>query len=111
MELFGKYQEIGIDIYITELDVNIAGLPSEWNSQQKQELKAKIYSAVFKACLDSENCKSVTTWGFSDTATWILTTGYPYGVGESPLPLDMNYRPLPASYAIKQVLFEYWSNP
>jgi endo-1,4-beta-xylanase len=111
IELFGKYQEIGIDIYITELDVNIAGLPSEWNGQQKQELKANIYSAVFKACLDSENCKSVTTWGFSDTATWILTTGYPYGVGESPLPLDMNYRPLPASYAIKHVLFEYWSNP
>jgi len=111
MELFGKYRETGMDVYITELDVNIAGLPSEWSSLQKQELKASIYGAVFKACLYSENCKSVTTWGFSDTATWVLTTGYPYGAGESPLPLDMNYRPLPASYTIKQVLFEYWLNP
>lgn len=110
MELFSKYQEIGVDVYITELDVNIAGLPSEWNSQQKQDLKAKIYGAVFEACLYSENCKSVTTWGFSDTATWILTTGYPFGVGESPLPLDLNYRPFPASYTIKQILFEYWLN-
>ncbi len=111
MELFSKYQEMGMDVYITELDVNIAGLPSDWSGQQKQGLKANIYSAVFKACLYSKNCKSVTTWGFSDTATWVLTTGYPYVAGESPLPLDMNYRPFPASYAIKQVLFEYWLNP
>jgi GH35 family endo-1,4-beta-xylanase len=110
-ELFGKYQEIGMDVYITELDVNIAGLPEDWSSLQKQDLKAKIYGAVFEACLYSENCKSVTTWGFSDTATWMLTTGYPFGVGESPLPLDLNYRPFPASYTIKQVLFEYWLNP
>jgi GH35 family endo-1,4-beta-xylanase len=111
MELFNKYQEIGMDVYITELDVNIAGLPADWNSQEKQELKAKIYGAVFEVCLYSENCKSVTTWGFSDTATWVLTTGYPYGAGESPLPLDMNYRPLPASYTIKQALFQHWLNP
>lgn len=111
MELFQKYQEIGVDIYITELDINIAELPAEWNGQEKQELKAKIYGAIFEACLYSENCKSVTTWGFSDTATWMLTTGYPFGAGESPLPLDMNYRPLPASFAIKQALFEYWLNP
>ena len=116
MVLMEKYKNIGVDVYITELDINIAGLPLDWSGQEKQELKAKIYGAVFEACLYSENCKSVTTWGFSDTATWIpqlglLTPDYPYGVGESPLPLDMNYRPLPASYTIKQVLFEYWLNP
>jgi GH35 family endo-1,4-beta-xylanase len=106
--LMKKYQEIGVDIYITELDVNIAGLPSDWSGQQKQGLKAGIYRTIFEACLASENCKSVTTWGFSDTATWMLTDGYPYGPGESPLPLDMNYRPTLSSYAIKQALFAVW---
>jgi endo-1,4-beta-xylanase len=106
--LIERYGKLGVDVYITELDVNIAGLPSEWNNQQKQHLKAQIYRAIFEACLYSENCKSVTTWGFSDTATWMLTAGYPYGAGESPLPLDMNYRPTISYYAIKQTLFEYW---
>jgi len=103
-----KYQEIGVDVYITELDVNIADLPSDWSGQQKQELKAGIYRTIFATCLAAENCKSVTTWGFSDTATWMLTDGYPYGPGESPLPLDMNYQPTFSSYAINQALFAVW---
>jgi endo-1,4-beta-xylanase len=103
-----NYQEIGVDVYFTELDVNIADLPPAWSQQQKQGLKAKIYRSIFEACVVSENCKSVTTWGFSDTATWMLTEGYPYGKGESPLPLDMDYRPFIANYEIKQALFEYW---
>ena len=106
--LMEKYKNIGIDVYITELDLNIAGLPSDWNNQQKQEHKAKIYRAIFEACLSSINCKSVTTWGFSDKATWMFTDGYPYGAGESPLPLDINYQPTISNYVIKQVLFEHW---
>jgi len=111
MGLMEKYKNIGVDIYFTELDVNIAGLPSNWRNQQKQEFKAKIYRAIFEACLNSENCKSITTWGFSDRATWLLTEGYPYGAGESPLPLDINYQPTISSYEIKQVLFEHFIEP
>jgi GH35 family endo-1,4-beta-xylanase len=106
--LMKKYQDIGVDVYITELDVNLAGLPSDWSGQQKQGLKAGIYRTIFATCLASENCRSVTTWGFSDTATWMLTDGYPYGPGESPLPLDMNYLATLSSYAIKQALFSVW---
>jgi len=111
MTLMEKYKDIGIDVYITELDINIAGLPSDWSSQQKQELKAKVYRAIFEACLNSINCKSVTTWGFSDKATWMFTDGYPYGIGESPLPLDRNYQPTISNYEIKQVLFEHLIQP
>lgn len=111
LALMEKYKTIGVDVYFTELDINIAGLPSDWSNQQKQEHKAKIYRAIFEACLSSTNCKSVTTWGFSDKATWIFTGGYPYGVGESPLPLDKNYQPTISYYAIKQVLFEHLVQP
>ncbi len=111
MMLMEKYKNIGVDVYITEFDINIAGLPSDWSSQQKQEHKAKIYRAIFEACLSSVNCKSVTTWGFSDKATWMFTDGYPYGAGESPLPLDMNYQPTISNYEIKQALFEHWIQP
>jgi len=111
MVLMEKYKNIGVDVFITELDINIAGLPSDWSNQQKQELKANIYRAIFEACLNSVNCKSVTTWGFSDKATWMLTEGYPYGAGKSPLPLDMNYQPTISNYEIKQVLFEHLVEP
>lgn len=108
LRLMKQYQAIGVDVYFTELDVNIAGLPADWSDQRKQDLKAKIYRAVFDACLSAENCRSVTTWGFSDTATWMLTPGYPFGMGESPLPMDKNYLPTISNYEIKRVLFEYW---
>lgn len=111
LALMEKYKNIGGDVYITELDINIAGLPSDWSSQQKQEHKAKIYRAIFEACLSSTNCKSITTWGFSDKATWMFTGGYPYGTGESPLPLDKNYQPTISNYSIKQVLFEHLVQP
>lgn len=111
MVLMDKYKNIGVDVYITELDINTAGLPSDWSVQQKQEHKAKIYRAIFEACLNSVNCKSVTTWGFSDKATWMFTDGYPYGAGESPLPLDVNYQPTISNYEIKQVLFEHLIEP
>jgi endo-1,4-beta-xylanase len=111
IQLMKKYKNIGVDVYFTELDVNITGLPSDWSNEQKQEHKAKIYRAIFEACVSSENCKSVTTWGFSDTATWAQTPAYPYGAAESPLPLDVNYQPTISNYQIKQVLFENWDQP
>ncbi len=106
IDLMGRFKKINVDVYLTETDVNIGTLPKEWAELQKQELKAKIYSAIFDACFSSENCKSVTTWGFTDTATWMLTDGYPYGNGESPLPLDDQYRPTASNYEIKKVIFQ-----
>jgi GH35 family endo-1,4-beta-xylanase len=105
--LIAKYNEIGVNVYITELDINMAGLPSEWSTAQQEQFKAKIYAAVYNAALDSENCKGVTTWGFSNTATWMLTSGYPFGEGLSPLPLDDSYQSLASDYAIKQALFNH----
>lgn len=104
--LMAKYEGIGVNVYITELDVNIAGLPDDWTQQQKEELKAKIYGAVFRASLESQNCRGVTMWGFSNTASWMLTDGYPYGKGESPLPLDENYRSTATDFEIKKALYE-----
>lgn len=106
INLMDRYKAINVDVYLTELDVNVGTFPSEWTDLQKQELKAKIYAAIFVACFSSENCKSVTTWGFTDKATWMLTGGYPYGNGESPLPLDDQYRPTASNYEIKKGIFQ-----
>jgi GH35 family endo-1,4-beta-xylanase len=111
IDYMAQYADIGVDVYITELDIRIDTLPDDWSQIMREELKAKIYKAIFEACLQSENCKSVTTWGFSNTASWIVVNEAVDGIKVSPLPLDVNYRPLPASYAIKQALFEHWVQP
>jgi len=107
VELMERFNAIHVDVYLTELDVNVGTLPEDWTSTQKQELKGKIYAAIFDACFSSENCKSITTWGFSDKATWMLTDGYPYRNGESPLPFDAQYKPTAANFEIKKVLLRY----
>lgn len=104
--LMAKYNEINVNVYITELDVNMVGLPNDWTQQQKEAFKAKIFGAVFRSCLASPNCKSVTMWGFTNHATWELTPGYPYGAAESPLPLDDNYGSTASDFEIKKALFE-----
>jgi len=106
IKLMDRYKAIHVDVYLTELDVNIGTLPKEWTEMQKQELKARIYSAIFEACFSSENCQSVTTWGFTNKSTWMLTEGYPYGNGENPLPLDDQYRPTASNYEIKKVIYQ-----
>jgi GH35 family endo-1,4-beta-xylanase len=106
IDLMVRYKKINVDVYLTELDVNVGTLPKEWTVLQKQELKANIYAAIFEACFSSENCKSITTWGFTDKATWMLTDGYPYGNSESPLPLDDQFRPTISNYEIKKSLFQ-----
>jgi len=65
-----------------------------------------VYATVLQACFTAPNCRSFTTWGFTDQATWMLTDGYPYGKGESPLPFDDQYRPTAADNAMKKVLLE-----
>jgi len=108
MTLMAKYDGIGVNVYITELDVNIAGLPDDWTQQQKEDLKAKIYGAVFRASLESKNCRGVTMWGFSNTASWMLSPDYGYteGGGQSPLPLDENYKSTASDFEIKRALYE-----
>jgi len=100
------YETIGVQFYITELDVNTGGLPDSITDSQREELKAQIFKAVFDACLSNQNCKGVTTQGFSDASSWLNDPNYPYKPGGSGLPYDKNYVPMAAHYSILKALFE-----
>ena len=106
INLMKQYKTINVPAYITELDVNMGGLPSDWTQVQKEGLKAKIYSAVYEAAIESENCRSVTTWGFTNTSSWMIQGQYPYPPADSPLPYDDYYKPTISYYAILQSLLE-----
>lgn len=106
--LMNLYDGIKAKFNITELDVNVGGLPTNWTQQQKEALKARLFTTVFEVALNSKNCNSITTWGFSNASSWVLQGGgYPYGPGESPLPFDRNFKPTQAVYEIRKVLYSH----
>lgn len=73
-EAFRKYNELGLEIHVTELDV-------DQKSKNAEDLLAlaKRYQEVFKLYKklvdDGVNITAVVTWGISDNTSWI--SGYP----------------------------------
>ncbi len=109
IEFMRRFKTIGVEAHITELDVNIGGLPADWSSEQGEELKSMIYKAVFEAAIESGNCRSITTWGFTNKATW-MNTNYPYKPAASPLPIDSDYQPTKAFYSVLQTLYKEYAS-
>jgi endo-1,4-beta-xylanase len=98
------FAELGVDIYITELDVNLQNVTG--TQQERWEYQAKIYRDVIEACLESKVCKSFDTWGLSDAVSWytIGCTGCPNQPNSDPLMFDKEYRPKPAYFAVRDTL-------
>lgn len=98
-----RFASLGVDIYITELDVNLFGLPG--TEEEKWAKQAQIYKDIVEACLESSVCKSITLWGISDKDSWLLKPEFQsLGGGEAPLIFDDNYNPKPAFFAIRDAL-------
>ncbi len=86
-ETFAKVRDLGLDVYITELDVSI--LDGQTEAQQ-----AEVYAGVLAACLNEPACKALQIWGFTDRYSWRKA--------HNPLILDENYQPKPAYQALQE---------
>ncbi|GLY99600.1 endo-1,4-beta-xylanase [Actinoplanes sp. NBRC 103695] len=53
-----RFADLGVDVQITELDVQQGGN------------QANIYAAVTRACLAVSRCTGITVWGIRDTDSW-----------------------------------------
>jgi endo-1,4-beta-xylanase len=94
-----RLADLGLEIHITELDVQVQNLPGE-----REELlarQAQVYRDLLDTVLQNRRLKAVVTWGFTDRHSWI-----PRFTGQSdwPLPFDEYYQPKPAYNAIYQAL-------
>jgi endo-1,4-beta-xylanase len=90
-ENFQRVADMGLDIYITELDVSM-------NGDDTQTLQAEVYERVLSLCLEQPRCKALQTWGFTDMYSWRREF--------KPLLLDETYQVKPAYLAIQQRLSE-----
>ena len=95
IETMKRFGDLGLEVQITEMDVNSV----EGNTEEAFALQGKLYGEGVKACLDSPNCTGFLIWGVGDDDSW-RKEGYP-------LAFNADYTPKPAYYAMLEVLKEY----
>lgn len=91
-----RFADLGLHIYVTELDVRI-----EDDSDYSLKGQALVYHNILKQCLSQSACKALQMWGFTDKYSWIPVSFRGYGWA---LPFDAYYNPKPAYYALKKAL-------
>ncbi len=92
-----RFADLGLEVYITELDVRIPQNPSPQNLQNQ----ANIYQTITNRCLAQPACKGLQMWGIPDKYSWVPNV-FP-GTG-APLLFDDNYNAKPAYYAVQAEL-------
>ncbi len=92
-----RFAGLGLEIYITEMDVRYATPISQTDLNNQ----ATIYRNVLNRCLLQPACKALQIWGFTDKYSWIPEVFS--GQGDA-LIFDSNYAPKPAYYALQAEL-------
>lgn len=98
-------RQMGLEIYLTELDVNEDDIASN-DVAERDAIIARTYSDYLHVALANPAVKLVLTWDISDRFTW-LNNG-PTHRRKQPnrpqrsLPFDRDYRPKPAFLAIRE---------
>ncbi len=94
VENFERFTALGLTVNISELDVQIARLP--WDFQTSLAIQQQIYHRVVDACLRVAGCEAVTTWGLTDRYTWIDGTFGP----DDPLQFGEDFSRKPAYFGM-----------
>ncbi len=89
---FQRAADMGLDIYVTELDVAIT------DADTTEADQANVYERILDICLRQPRCKALQLWGFTDQYSWRR--------GQSPLVFDAAYKPKPAYFALQRRLGE-----
>lgn len=86
---FQRIADLGLDVYVTELDVSI-------RYGQTEQQQADVFANVLSLCLLQPACKATQIWGFTDRYSWRKDL--------TPLIFDRNYQQKPAYGAIQAIL-------
>lgn len=66
---FARFRDLGVKVYVTELDVKIRRPVTE----NKLSEQARLYAMVMNAALHSPACSGLSVWGYTDKYSWITT--------------------------------------
>lgn len=103
-ELIGEAQSMGLEVYLTELDVNDDAIKDS-DVAVRDRMVADVYRDYLACALESKAVKSVLTWGLTDAHTWLNAMKSHRekqpNRPERPLPFDADYKPAPAFFAMR----------
>ncbi len=94
-----KLADIGIESYVTEMDV---GCPD--STQSGLQKQADIYGWIAKACIAQPYCRALQVWGIRDSQSWRINPDDPVDRAIAPLIFNDNGQKKPAYYAIQKAL-------
>ena len=98
MQRFGA---IGVDVYVTEFDVNMSAVPV--SDAAKDQIEGSLYYNMMRACIESKVCHSFSELGITDQETWYNYMG-PSTTDARPLMFDSNYQPKQAYFSFRTAL-------
>jgi endo-1,4-beta-xylanase len=105
MATMHRFADLGVRVYITEFDVTLTKHPG--TQAERWAYQAQLYRDMLEACLESGVCDSFTTWGISDSTSWITCEDPWCQLREpnaDPLMFDREFNPKPAYWAVRDVL-------
>ena len=99
-----QVHDLGLEVYITEMDVEDLELPSDISARDK--LVAQMYGGYLEAVLKHPAVKAVLTWGFTDPLSWLAQSRRQRtdGLPKRTLPFDADLHPKPAFNAMIDAL-------
>jgi endo-1,4-beta-xylanase len=97
-----RHAELGLEVFLSELDVRLCAQEGETLEDQAQRIHD-----VMQICMEEPLCNQVTVWGITDRYSWLNNQGAPScPSGETPFPLlwDDNYQKKPGYFALLEAL-------
>jgi endo-1,4-beta-xylanase len=100
-------RNLGLEAYVTELDVNCSRLPG--GPELQDAAVAKVYRDYLHQVLPESNVPMVLNWGITSAHTYINVLKEAWlmrkdGVAQRPLPFDDRYQATPAFYALRDAI-------
>jgi endo-1,4-beta-xylanase len=108
-EFLSEVAALGLEVYITEMDVVSAGVGG--GQAGRDRATAKVYGDYASLMLADPNVTMLLTWGLSSGHTWVNEPDqrmqrFPDIWSEGPLPFDDDNAPTKAYWALRGALDE-----
>ena len=99
-----EMRHMDMQVFVTEMDVNESKL--QGSTEERDAAVAKIYGDYATMMLAESNVTALLTWGITDRYTWLNGEKWarPDGSPQRCLPLDADYRPAPAFFALRDTI-------
>ena len=93
--------KLNLQVFVTELDVDDAHVIGSEGA--REQAVAAVYKDYMNRMLQYPWMTAALTWGIANRSTW-LNHQHPRtdGAQQVPLPLDANYQPTPAFFALRE---------